>query len=323
MDPRGYIATFARRIFVAIALVGVSLTACAAPEASCEKSGVTLQVLGSGGPIADDGRASSAYLVWVDGKSKFLIDAGGGAFLRFAEAGGDFNELDFIGISHFHTDHSADLPALLKSGYFAKRTRDLGISGPAGSEPFPGLHDYLDSMIGKPNGAYRYLAGYLDGSGGLPALELKEVALDETGPVSVFGEAGDELRIEAMSVPHAIVPALAYRLFVGDTSIVFASDQNGSKEQFKAFAKDADAMVMHMPVPEGITGAGRKLHAPPSVIGEIAADANVGHLVLSHFMARSLQSLDKNVAIVESAYPGTVSVAADLSCINLKNQAMH
>jgi len=304
-------------------IVSASLTACAAPEASCEKSGVTLQVLGSGGPIADDGRASSAYLVWVDGKSKFLIDAGGGAFLRFAEAGGDFNELDFIGISHFHADHSADLPALLKSGYFANRTRSLGISGPAGSEPFPGLHDYLDSMIGKPNGAYRYLAGYLDGSGGFPALELKEVTLDETGPVSVFGEAGDELRVEAMSVPHAIVPAIAYRLFVGDTSIVFASDQNGSKEQFKEFAKDADVMVMHMPVPEGVTGAGRKLHAPPSVIGEIAADANVGHLVLSHFMARSLQSLDKNVAIVESAYPGTVSVAADLSCINLKNQAMH
>jgi len=323
MDPRRFIATLARQILVPIVLISASLTACAETEPSCDRSGVTLQVLGSGGPIADDGRASSAYLVWINGKSRLLIDSGGGAFLRFAEAGGNFNDLDFIGISHFHADHSADLPALLKSGYFANRTRSLGISGPAGSEPFPGLHDYLDSMIGKQRGAYRYLAGYLDGSGGLPALIQKEVALEQTGLVTVFGEAGDELRVEAMHVPHAIVPALAYRVTIGDTSIVFASDQNGSKEQFKEFAKDADVMVMHMPVPEGVTGAGRKLHAPPSVIGEIAAGANVGHLVLSHFMARSLQSLDKNVSIVESAYPGKVNVATDLSCISLKNEAKH
>ena len=62
-------------------------------------SGVAVQVLGSGGPIADDGRASSAYLIWVDGKSRVLIDAGGGAFLRFAEAEADFRDLDFIGLS--------------------------------------------------------------------------------------------------------------------------------------------------------------------------------------------------------------------------------
>ena len=70
---------------------------------------VQLQVLGSGGPIADDARASSSYLVWVDGESRVLVDAGGGAFVRFGEAGAKFSELDIIAISHFHTDHSADL----------------------------------------------------------------------------------------------------------------------------------------------------------------------------------------------------------------------
>ena len=33
---------------------------------------------------------------------------------NFAEAGESFHELALIAISHFHTDHAADLPALLK-----------------------------------------------------------------------------------------------------------------------------------------------------------------------------------------------------------------
>ena len=85
-------------------------------DAGSRSSGdrVSLQVLGSGGPIADDARASSSYLVWRAGKSRFLVDVGGGAFLCFAEAGASFTDLDLIAISHFHTDHAADLPALLK-----------------------------------------------------------------------------------------------------------------------------------------------------------------------------------------------------------------
>jgi len=47
--------------------------------AACRDSGVQLQVLGSGGPGTSSGRASSAYLLWVDGQSRVLVDAGGGS----------------------------------------------------------------------------------------------------------------------------------------------------------------------------------------------------------------------------------------------------
>ncbi len=76
----------------------------------------TLQLLGSGGPISDDLRASSGELVWWKGKSRVMIDAGGGVYLRFGQAGGKLEDLDFLGLSHFHTDHVADVPALLKGG---------------------------------------------------------------------------------------------------------------------------------------------------------------------------------------------------------------
>jgi ribonuclease BN (tRNA processing enzyme) len=244
-----------------------------------------LQVLGSGGPIADDGRASSAYLVWVDGKSKILIDAGGGAFLRFGEAGAEFDELEHVGISHFHTDHSADLVTFLKTGFFSSRKRPLTISGPGAGGPFPALADYLHSTIGE-GGAYAYLGGYIDGSGGLVKLEPTTIDSASREAVPVANING--IRITAMGVPHGIVPAIAYRVQIGDRGIVFASDQNGNDEEFVDFARDADLLIMHMVVPENIQGAGRSLHAPPSRIGQIAAAANAGSLVLSHFMARSL-----------------------------------
>lgn len=298
---------------IALLLAG---TYANAAEECATATGTSLQILGSGGPVADDARSSASYLVWIDGQSKILVDAGGGAFLRFGEAGASFDELDYIAISHFHTDHSADLVTFLKTGVFSDRQRDLGLSGPDAGGPFPGLDRFLDKMIGS-DGAYGYLAGYLDGSGGLIKLKPLTLAAGNRQPMPVFGDQNSAIQIEALGVPHGIVPALAYRVRVGGKVIVFSGDQNGDDEEFIAFAHDADLLVMHMPVPEGVSGAGRKLHAPPGRIGEIASAADVKMLVLSHFMARSLRDIDKNIDIVRHQYHGNVVQAEDLMCIGI------
>ena len=279
--------------------------------------GVALQVLGSGGPIADDARASSAYLVWVDGKSRVLIDAGGGAFLRFGEAQANFSELEFIGLSHFHTDHSADFPALLKSGYFSERERPLPVAGPGAGGPFPGLNGFLSSMLNKDSGAFGYLSGYLDGSEGLVKIDAIEVDTEVRSTVSVYDGGPDDISIDALHVPHGIVPAIAFRVRVNGVTIVFSGDQNGSEPAFTDFARHANVLVMPMPVPEGATGAARRLHAPPGVIGDIARESDVKQLVLSHLMARSLRNLDQNLAAVQSRYSGPIVVVDDLQCIPL------
>ena len=303
------------RIFIRTLALSVPcslLLACSQPTGSCvQPAGVTLQVLGSGGPIADDGRASSAYLVWVDGKARVMIDAGGGSFLRFGEAGARFEDLEFIGLSHLHTDHSAGLPALLKSGNFSDRDRPLPIAGPDGDGVFPGVDGFLTSVLDQDSGAYAYLSGFLDGTGGTPMLTTLEVAAGEA--VSIW--SGDNLAVDGMRVPHGIVPTVAFRVRAGDTTIVFGSDQNGGDPAFAEFAKDASILVMHMVVPEGVSGVGRRLHAPPSVIGEVAGQANPGKLVLSHFMARSLKDLEANVALVRKGYAGNVIVADDMTCV--------
>lgn len=299
-------------LFLAVAMAVTA--ACEPTQAECRAhDGVVLQVLGSGGPIADDGRASSAYLVWVDGVSKVLIDAGGGSFLRFGEAGADFRDLDFVGLSHFHTDHSADFPALLKSGNFSGRKRPLYVAGPDANDRFPGLEAWLERLLDGDSGAYAYLAGFLDGTAGLPMLVSREVS-DEQASVVYKSE---ELTVEAMRVPHGIVPAVAFKVQAGAETLVFASDQNGSKAAFAEFAKDASLLVMHLVVPEGASGVARRLHAPPSVVGMTAAKTGVRKLVLSHFMARSLDDIDTNVDLVRENYDGEIVLAEDLACIRL------
>jgi ribonuclease BN (tRNA processing enzyme) len=301
-----------RRALLALLLA----TGAEAVPASCPTAGpLAVQVLGSGGPIADDGRSSTAYLVWIDGAARILVDAGGGAFLRFGEAGARFDDLDFIGLSHFHTDHSADLPALLKSGFFSKRTRPLPIAGPGGAGPFPGLQGFLAAMLDPGRGAYAYLSGYLDGSGGLAELEQIEVPLASNGPIALMAASNEQFGVDALPVPHGPVPALAFRLRVGEATLVFASDQNGSNPAFVDFARDADLLVMHMPIPEGADEVARKLHATPATIGDIAQAAGAKTLLLSHFMARSLANLDENVGIVKSGYSSRVIVAEDLACV--------
>jgi len=292
--------------------------ACAEQAPLCPPTeGVALQVLGSGGPIADDARASSSYIVWIDGKSRVLIDAGGGSFLRFGEAQANFNDLEFAGLSHFHADHSADFVALLKSGNFAGRQRPLTVAGPGGSNRFPGLDDFLEANLNATDGAFKYLAGYLDGSSNLPRLDAIEIAEDADAGSDLLA-THDSISIFAQHVPHGIVPALGIRVEVQDKSIVFSSDQNGSDPEFAEFAKNASMLVMHMPIPEDSGDAAKQSHAVPSRIAEIAAAANADRLLLSHFMARSLRSFDENVQIVRDGYNGELLIADDLQCIALK-----
>jgi ribonuclease BN (tRNA processing enzyme) len=299
-----------RRLLTLTALL--LLASCSPTEAKCPPTdGIALQVLGSGGPIADDARASSGYLLWIDGTARVLIDAGGGTFLRFAEAGARFEDLNWVGLSHVHADHSADFPALLKSGNFSGRQRPLPIAGPAGEGQFPGLKTWLRRIFHRESGAYAYLAGFLDGTSGVPMLISREI--DGSDAAVVYRD--DLVQVEAMRVPHGIVPAAAFKVTTKGQSFVFGTDQNGSNGDFADFATGASILVMHMVIPESTSGVARRLHAPPSVIGRIAAAAGAGKLVLSHFMARSLRDLDKNVELVRSSYGGDIVLAEDLLCV--------
>ncbi len=299
--------------FVAFLLSGVGLPY--ADAQSCGSQGIAVQVLGSGGPELQDKRASSSYLVWENGQPRVLIDAGGGSALRFGESGATMSQLDVILFSHFHVDHSGDFSALIKSSWFEDRKRPLPIYGPPGNDFMPSTTEFVSDLFGD-HGAYRYLSELLvAGEGGSYRMQPHNVVAGST-PVVAF-RSGD-LAASAVRVIHGGVPALAWRVEVGGKSVVFSGDTNGEGEGLVRLAKNADLFVAHNAVPEGATGVERRLHMPPSVIGQIAADAHVKSLVLSHRMLRTLGKEEQTEAEVRKRYSGPLAFANDLDCFPVK-----
>ena len=297
-----------RKFYLALALSCLSVPAFA----ECGATGLFLQVLGSGGPAPDVGRASSSYLVWVDGKARLMVDAGGGAFLRFAESKARLEDLDAILLTHLHADHAGELPTLLKGAFFTQRTRPLTIVGPAGGGQFPGVQEFLRDLLNPGTGAFRYLSGYLEGSDGLFKLDIQQID-SHKGKTSQL-KLGD-IQIQSVGVEHGAVPALGYLITLRGKTLAFSGDQNGNNPAFGTLIKQADRLVMTHAVPEATDEVAARLHARPSEIGALAQTAGVKQLLLSHLMQRSLATLDANLKGVRARYTGEVQVAQDLMCL--------
>jgi len=281
---------------------------------TCGGHGIAVQVLGSGGPELQDKRASSSYLVWEDGKARVLVDAGGGSALRFGESGAQMSQLDVILFTHFHVDHSADFPALIKSSWFEDRNRPLPVYGPTGNDFMPSTTEFVSDFF-SDRGAYGYLSELLvPGEKGSYKLQPHNVPASAQ-PLPVF-HTGD-LSVSSVRVIHGAVPALAWRIEIGGREIVFSGDTNGNGEGLPLLAANADLFVAHNAVPEGATGVERNLHMPPSVIGDIAERAHVKHLVISHRMLRTLGREHETEAEIRKRYSGPLDFANDLDCFPL------
>ncbi|MGH9774747.1 MAG: MBL fold metallo-hydrolase [Candidatus Acidiferrales bacterium] len=306
-------------IACALGVVAILLSYAFLPSAaaqSCGAQGVAVQVLGSGGPELQDKRASSSYLVWEDGRARALVDAGGGSALRFGESGAQMSDLDVILFTHFHVDHSADFSALIKSSWFEDRKRPLPIYGPEGNDFMPSTTEFVSDFFGEERGAYRYLSELLvPREEGSYKMQPHNVA-GSASPVAVF-RSGD-LAAYSVRVVHGGVPALAWRVEVGGKRIVFSGDTNGEGEGLTQLATNADLFVAHNSVPEGAAGIERNLHMPPSVIGRIAGDAHVKHLVLSHRMLRTLGKEKQAETEIKKRFSRPMDFANDLDCFPVK-----
>jgi ribonuclease BN (tRNA processing enzyme) len=283
-------------------------------SAACE--GVAVQVLGSGGPEIGDKRASSAYLVWQNGRARALIDMGAGAALRFEEAGAKVNDLDVVLFTHYHADHSNDFPAFIKASFFTDRARDLPVFGPAGNELMPSTAEFVQALFAQGSGAFRYLGNYLNREAKSPyKIKPNDVALASNQAREIFSEQG--LKVSAARVVHGPLPALGFRVDTAGKSVAISGDTSG-EGGLEELARGAHVFIAHHAVPEGATGVERKLHMPPSRIGEIAAAAKVKKLVLSHRMLRTVGKERESETAIAAHYKGPVGFADDLNCFALE-----
>lgn len=289
-----------------------------APAAFAEHStpAMGLMVLGSGGPGAT-GRAASCYLVLIDGTPRILVDAGPGAFARLGESKLSLSDTDIVLLTHLHIDHAGELPGLFKARAVAGGDAIVfKVWGPAGTGAqhtgayFPSTSRFLDLLFGK-SGAFAYLSDFATPIT-IQAHDIPATVHPNPVPHAIFNEGS--LVITAVAGHHRDAPAVIYRIDYAGKSITFSGDLDAKGlPGLRTIAKGTDLLVFNSVVldPPGSREVLYTLHTPPHAIGELARDAGVHSLLLSHLSPAVEANRNDVLASIKHSYPGPVSFAAD------------
>lgn len=301
-----------KRFLACVILLGWTFSAAAQ---NCGSSGVFVQVLGSGGPQLQDGRAASAYLVWINGKARVLVDIGGGAALRFAESGARIADLDAILFTQLDASHSAGLPALVNASRFAQRTAPLPIYGPDASRAFPSTISFVRALFDETHGAYRSLGGFLSPLG-RTVYKLKPHEVTAKWDISKPVMTSSRLKVFAAPVAQDPQPTLAWRVEAGGKSAIFTGDAAEEVAPLESLASSADLLIAPAHAGANAQVAGPDTRLTPPVIARIAASAHVRRLELAQRAPHAEAEEEQTLAAVGAGYEGPVHFVNDLQCLS-------
>jgi len=222
---------------------------------------LSVTILGSGTCVPSLRRSACSALIRT-GDNILLFDTGAGTMRRLLEAGVEIYDVSFVFYSHFHPDHTGELASFLFSNKYpdeSRRKRPLTLT--AGS----GFVEFFENLK-------RLYGHWIELDYGL----LNIVEFDNThGDEHQY----DDFKVETLPMEHN-PESIGYRVTgSGGTSVVYSGDTDYS-DHLVTLAKDADLLICESALPDELKVKG---HLTPSRAGEIAARANVGKLVLTHF----------------------------------------
>lgn len=275
-----------------------------------QPAALELIVLGSGGPGAG-GRASTCFVLSLDGTPRILVDAGSGAFVRLGEAGVALDRLDLVLLTHLHIDHSSELPGIFKARAIATRSAiRFDIFGPTGAGPYPSTKRFVDLLFGT-QGAFAYLADF---SAPLTIVPTDVDARLQPGNKPQLLLQQKELRITAIPGHHDDAPAIIYRVDYKGRRVVFSGDIDAAGlENLRIIADHCNLLVFNTVVldPPQSPAQLYALHTPPKAIGKVAAATHAGALLLTHLNPSIDASHDAVLASIRRSYAGPVTFAED------------
>jgi ribonuclease BN (tRNA processing enzyme) len=221
----------------------------------------SVTILGSGTCVPSLKRSSCSVLIRT-GTNILLFDSGAGTMRRLLEAGVEIYDVSIVFYSHFHPDHTGELPSFLFSNkYPDERRRKIPLTMAAGR----GFKDFFENLK-------RVYGRWIELDSGL----LNIVEFDNAHG---DGRRYDDFTVETLPMEHN-PESIAYRITgSGGASVVYSGDTDFS-ENLVTLSKNADLLICESALPDELKVKG---HLTPSRAGEIAARANVGKLVLTHF----------------------------------------
>jgi len=297
------------------------------------KSDFAVMVLGSGGPTAaQDGRAGSSLLVFVDGSPALLIDSGSGSFKSLAMSGASLADVHHFLYTHLHIDHTSDMSAMVKTLFFHRLAANellppaINFYGPDSGVPaYDSMSAYVAGHYDPLTGVERYLHGFANAFFGGQS-PFVPVALDlpsdpQSADMTPVLDEHDGLTVKSIPVFHGGTPSVAYRVEYKGRSLVWTGDTNSSTDNIIRLAGHTDVLIydtaiLDAPQPAFLLN----FHTTPTRLGEVATATQPGKLVLSHLSPitgnpDNLRSIKQIIRM--QGYRGPIIPANDLMVLNI------
>ena len=212
---------------------------------------------GTGTASPEGDRACSGY--WVEsGQARLLLDCGPGVVNSLARLQLPWSCLTHLLLTHFHNDHTGDVPYLLFAlhyGLSEPRRAPLTVVGPVGTRA---LFQRLGAAFG------RHVAR--------PRFEVSIREVPPSGDVVLGG-----VRVRTHPTPHTR-ESIAYRLEVEGQAFGYTGD-TGESAELAGFFAGVDALVAECSLPDD---RAMDTHLTPARLARMAVAAGPRVLVPTH-----------------------------------------
>lgn len=266
-----------------------------------ESESLRVYVCGSASPLGM-GQAQACIAV-ITPEHFYLIDSGAGSTDNINRLGLPMGRLQGLLLTHFHSDHIAEIYEVNLGSWIQARPKPLTIYGPQG----------VDEVTHGVNASYRQDRMYRTGHHGAdllpPALGVLQ---HETIAAGVILEDGD-LKITAYVAEHPpIHPAVGYRFDYRGRSVVISGDGNVNGDTLKIvdgadlLLHDALSLPTVTALSEALDAAGQSrqskivadvidYHASTESLIELGEQSNVDMVAFYHLVPVPPNSIVEDV----------------------------
>jgi ribonuclease Z len=290
-----------------------------------------ITLLGTGSPLPSANRCGAGQLV-VSGESSVLIDCGWGAARRLIATGAQLGSIEHVFFTHMHSDHITDFPDFAMMRWtMGGATTPLHVYGPEGTrEAIEGFRAGLN-----PDVRYRFAHhGEKLSRDGIEVIVHEVRATAAVSPIVSVGA----IDVGSFEVDHRpVVPALGFKVGARGGNVVFSGDTARVQSLVDA-AKGADMLIseaLHLGLMadriKALRGADQErmagiledactYHAPTHDVAEMAREAGVAHLVLTHLIPpipNEGPAVEEFVAGMRDIYKGELTVAQDMQKVTV------